>query len=737
MECFLGRRKLDASGHVDSASKVVTSGPWGATVNRLWKETWNYSSQLAEGSVGYLSQTVPKPFRQHVIILHDATAAILSLPVAAYLRFGTLDLPPATSEALLILAPVFAVLFILMSVQFETHLGLWYHCSIHDFRSLALAVTTCELILFGVAYRHWDNGAIPWSLPIIQWLGLLAVLVGSRLIYRLLHGGGLAGTLRIPTAIQPDGCTIVIGCDDSAAWFLRALQATPTRLSVVGIVDPDAATAGRRIMGVPLLGRLEALPKIIEQFELAGRPIANIVLLGRLSVPLMKRILEDVGLARIALYRVPNPLALADAKTCGLDLQPVAIEDLLGRPVVKPDLRAMAALLTDECILVTGAGGSVGSELVRQILGYHPAKLVLVDNCEFNLYQIDRQLSELFPDQPREAVLCDVRCRDQLMTVFRANRPGLVFHAAALKHVPMVELNPCEGMLTNAIGSRNVADAALEYGARAMVQISTDKAVNPTSVMGASKRLAEFYCQALDSGGRRGVESRCRFMTVRFGNVLGSSGSVVPLFQQQLERGGPLTVTHPDVTRYFMTIGEAVGLILHASANGIRDEATRGEIFVLDMGEPIRVVDLARQMIRIAGLVPDQDVAIEFVGLRPGEKLFEELFDSSERRLSSRMQGVLAATSQPMDLSELNWVLDDVERAAERRDRTAVLQAIARLIPGYGAAGVDAARSAVPQPKLSLVRDAVGAASVSVSRPTAQAAAGGMERISIVGGVGS
>jgi FlaA1/EpsC-like NDP-sugar epimerase len=272
------------------------------------------------------------------------------------------------------------------------------------------------------------------------------------------------------------------------------------------------------------------------------------------------------------------------------------------------------------------------------------------------------------------------------MQLFAAHRPELVFHAAALKHVPMVELNKGEGVLTNVLGTRNVADAASRYGARAMVQVSTDKAVNPTNVMGASKRLAEFYCQALDVAidpEQKREQPSPRFMTVRFGNVLGSSGSVVPLFQRQLARGGPLTVTHPDIKRYFMTVREAVELILQASAHGLQHQDERGQIFVLDMGEAIRIVDVARQMIRLAGLRPDQDIEITFTGLRPGEKLYEELFDRDERRLPAVVDGVLVAASQPINLEILRRVFDELLAASLRQDDVALQHLIQHLLPGY------------------------------------------------------
>jgi O-antigen biosynthesis protein WbqV len=385
---------------------------------------------------------------------------------------------------------------------------------------------------------------------------------------------------------------------------------------------------------------------------------------------------------------VPEPLAFEDASERDrLELRPIALEDLLNRPQATLDRSAIGRLIEGRRVLVTGAGGSIGTELVRQIAARCPAELVMVDSCEFNLYSIDHEVGTQHPDLAKRALLADVRQASRVHSILQACRPELVFHAAALKHVPMVELNPCEGVLTNVIGTRNVADAVVACGALAMVLVSTDKAVNPTNVMGASKRLAEFYCQALDveQASSTGDGRRTRFMTVRFGNVLGSSGSVVPLFQAQLARGGPLTVTHPEIQRYFMTIPEAVALVLQASAHGIGREEERGQIFVLDMGAPIRVVDVARRLIRLAGLEPGRDVEISFTGLRPGEKLYEELFDGAETRVAAPVAGVHAALSRPIALSNLRSCFDDLARHCRTMDEPALTAVLETVIPGYPA----------------------------------------------------
>ena len=364
-----------------------------------------------------------------------------------------------------------------------------------------------------------------------------------------------------------------------------------------------------------------------------------------------------------------------------IEIKPIKIEDLLGRPQTLLDRGSMRDLCNGERVLVTGAGGSIGSELVRQISSYSPEKIILVDNSEFNLYQIDMEVRERFPDVSSEVVMADVRDRVRIEEMFQHFRPALVFHAAAMKHVPMVEMHPSEGVLTNVHGTRNVADAARRFGARAMVLISTDKAVNPTSVMGATKRVAECYCQALDVDTES--EDGTRFLTVRFGNVLGSTGSVVPLFQKQLAQGGPLTVTHPAVTRYFMTTREAVALVLQASALGLRTIDHRGSIFTLEMGSAVRIQDLARQMIRLAGLRPGVDIDISYTGLRPGEKLYEEPLHESEELAPTELEGILLASPRTADLRMLERTADELVAASQGADKDRSLAIIRTVVPEY------------------------------------------------------
>jgi O-antigen biosynthesis protein WbqV len=384
-----------------------------------------------------------------------------------------------------------------------------------------------------------------------------------------------------------------------------------------------------------------------------------------------------------------------------LEIQPIAVEDLLGRTRTKLENNAVPDHISGQRVLVTGAGGSIGSELARQIADLSPAHLSLLDSAEMQLYRIDLEIGELQPALSRTAILADVRDRQKLDQVMAQERPTVVFHAAALKHVPLVEANKIEGVLTNAIGTRHVADACQDAGVSAMVLISTDKAVNPASTMGAAKRLAEAYCQALNAPSTT-VEPCAtdldesfhgstgpRFITVRFGNVLGSSGSVVPLFERQLAQGGPLTVTHPEMTRYFMTISEAVELVLQALAMGMDAHGNDDSIYVLNMGKPVRIMDLAQQMIRLAGLKPGEDMEIKITGLRAGEKLHEALFHNSEPLKPTNNPGLWQAHPRHADLESLRRHFDELAKACSLQQEAKVARLLPRIVPEFKPSAVD------------------------------------------------
>jgi O-antigen biosynthesis protein WbqV len=624
------------------------------------------------------------PLRIALNILIDGALAALSAPLARAIADPSGDwlhppwLPAAAAATLL-----------LAGLPFKLPQQFWRFAGIDDLlavvwsSALGAALLTLVLALTGAAF---GNPAF----PVVYALTLLVLLGAPRVVYRrwrhrrsnMRHSAYTSGT---PSAL-------VVGSPEDTDLFLRALAWDRRRpLQVEGLVAVGSSQTGRRIQGYPYLGSIEDIAAVLDRLGGEGRlPDILVVATPDLAGQSLAVLVEQAERHGIQVRRAPRPTALDPAvatdRARALELRPMAIEDLLNRAQVPLDREGMARLIQGRRVIVTGAGGTIGSELARQVAALGPERLILLDNGEYALWLIDLELAESHPHVPRESLLADVRDEARVRSVFEQWRPELVFHAAALKHVPMVEANPQEGLLTNVAGTRHVADAARAVGARAMVLISTDKAVNPTSVMGASKRLAEMYCQALDIAARAsGRGMRC--ITVRFGNVLGSTGSVVPLFQRQLERGGPLTVTHPDMQRYFMTVREAVGLVLQASVVGSGDavlpSGEEGGIFVLDMGKPVKIVDLARQMIRLAGLSPDREVEIRFTGLRPGEKLHEELFHGKEPPVPTGFPGLLMASPRTADPAIVARAIDEIATVCRGGQARLALTLLGRLVPEF------------------------------------------------------
>lgn len=574
-----------------------------------------------------------------------------------------------------------AVALLLAGLPFRLSTQYWRFAGAADLLGVgAAAVATAAIYPLAL-----HEAGLPFpgpAFPVLHALTLAVLLALPRVVYRLKQES------RLPPEEGAAAPVLLVGAGEAADLFLRALASDRRRpFHVVGLLSLGRAQTGRRIGGVPILGSIEAAGEVLARLRASGKLPTTLVLTdGDLAGERLAALIEVADREGVRIARAPRPTVLDRGAPDGatrLELRPIAIEDLLNRPQVPLDREGMARLVQGRRVLVTGAGGTIGSELARQVAALGPEFLTLMDNGEFALWQIDLELGESYPLVRRRAVVADVRDAPTLGRLFAEMRPELVFHAAALKHVPIVEANPLEGLLTNALGTRLVADAACAAGAQAMVLISTDKAVNPSSLMGASKRLAEMYCQGLDSAARSSAGGM-RCITVRFGNVLGSTGSVVPLFQRQLARGGPLTVTHPDMQRYFMTVREAVGLVLQASVIGTADTAPPdGGIFVLDMGEPVRIVDLARQMIRLAGLRPGEDVAIHFTGLRPGEKLFEELFHGREPATPTGHPGLLMARPRTADAASVGQAIDAIAGACHAGDLPQALALLRRLVPEF------------------------------------------------------
>lgn len=624
-----------------------------------------------------IAQRLRRRLVKVAVIGHDILMAAVAMEAALYLRYEFSALPVRFLgywQATAVFAGVAGCIFAAKGL----HRGIWRYTATSDLVAIVQAATFTVLISLPVLFLATRLVQFPRSIVLIVWPILVVLLITPRLLYRLWTGRSFASFFsrhdsgRVPV--------LIVGVSDEASRFIRETQSERTaRFSVVGFLDPNPEHAGRDVRGVRVLGTPDDVEQVFSQLAVAGRRPDKIVIApSALPGETVRALLDSADRLGVSLARLPRATELSHALHAGMSLQPVDVADLLGRPQKRLDREAMRKLVAGKRVLVTGAGGTIGSELCRQIAALEPTHLTLVDNGELALYQIDIELGENAPQIPRQAILADVRDRATIMRVVRSARPELLFHAAAFKHVPLVEANPGEGVQTNVLGTRNVADATAEAGVATMVMISTDKAVHPTSIMGASKRIAELYCQALDAE----CAGASRFVTVRFGNVLGSTGSVVPRFQHQLAQGGPLTVTHPEVCRYFMTTREAVELVLQAaalpSANG-----RRGQIFVLDMGEPVLIADLARQMIRLAGLRPDADVEIVYTGLRPGEKLHERLFHEGEPLAPTPAEGILLAEPRIVPLEALKPLLDRLLAAARARDDATLRHLLHTLVPEF------------------------------------------------------
>jgi O-antigen biosynthesis protein WbqV len=607
---------------------------------------------------------------------HDIFMASLSLPLSLWLRMGS-SIDTVPTEFVVQSTILFGVVAACVFWPMGLYRGIWRYASMNDLIQITKAVSLAVLIFVPILFITSRAEFLPRSLPIINWFVLMTLLGGPRFLYRLIKDRHFS--LTADPSGKPGVPVLLVGAGDEAEAFIRDLDRQPgAAYRVVGILDEKGRRIGQHIRNVPVLGKHDDLASVMRRLALRAESPQRLIVTRRGLDPVFMRHLLDLAETHgMSMARLPRLTELQSGIGDAIEVKPVAVEDLLGRPQAVLDRPAMDALIKGSRVLVTGAGGTIGSELVRQIAALDPARLDLVDNSEFNLYSIDLEVGEK-PDSPEHHPhLADVRDKTAMRAVFADAQPDLVFHAAALKHVPIVETHVAEGVLTNIGGSRIVADLCRETGARKMVLISTDKAVNPSSAMGATKRLAESYCQALD---RARGEGECRFLTVRFGNVLGSTGSVVPLFERQLAAGGPLTVTHRDITRYFMTTREAVELVLQASTLGAEEP---GGIFVLDMGEPVRIVDLAEQMIRLAGKRPYEDVGIEFVGLRSGEKLYEELFHDAESLSPTDNASIQLATPRVADRAVLERAIDALWQAARDGNNSACRDQLGQLVPEF------------------------------------------------------
>jgi len=599
--------------------------------------------------------------RSAMIFFHDLTMVALAWLGAYWLRFN-LDIPVEFSRAmwsaLMVVIPVQGIVF----YAFGLYRGLWRFASVADLKRILIACSVAALASPAALVMAAQLNMVPRSVFLLDPLLLVMLMGGVRFAYRAWKDGHFF--LRRTGVGAP---VLIVGAGETAMRLIKELA--PSQVwRVVGFVDAGSAQTGRQLGGVPILGGIEAIG------EHARRSDARhaIIAMPSASVAARRHATELAAAAGLAVMTVPSLDDLLTGRVAISAIRKVELEDLLGRDRIELDEAGLHGLLENKTVLVTGAGGSIGAELCRQIARFGPQKLVFLEQSEFALYSIEQE----FAGRPVSCVIGDVKDAARMDAVFVEHRPDVVFHAAAYKHVPLMECaNAWEAVRNNVQGTLNVARAALAAGTGEFVLISTDKAVNPTNVMGASKRLAEVVCQAVQA-----QRSATRFVMVRFGNVLGSSGSVIPRFREQIARGGPVTVTHPDIIRYFMLIPEAAQLVLQAGLMASR-QRVGGEIFVLDMGEAVKIVDLARDLIRLSGFTED-DIKIEFTGLRPGEKLYEELLADGESTLPTPHPKLRIA--KPSAVPDEQW-LADLEQwlAVPSRTEAEVKQGLKARVPEY------------------------------------------------------
>lgn len=594
--------------------------------------------------------------------MHD----LLMVPVAwfgaLWLRFNLEIIPQPYWQRALLLLPAVMVIHAIMFFHFGLYRGVWRFASMPDFIRIlkaVLAAVGITIVLVFATITEWEH--IPRAIFVLHGLLLLILLGGPRFFYRWIKDHKLY--------YQPGLRVLIVGAGQAGEMLVRDLLRDPNRdHQPVAFVDDDPRKKGTEVRGVRVVSDCDGIAEVVSRLAIDQIFIA----IPSASTESMRRIVARCEASGKPFRTLPGWQDLLAGRTVVEELREVSIEDLLGREQVSLDWGIIERRLSGQTVLISGGGGSIGSELCRQVARLQPAALIVLELSEFNLYQIDMDLRANFPRLTLHAYLGDVCDQTTVDHLLQQYRPGVIFHAAAYKHVPLLETQSREAVRNNVFGTMTLATAADRYGCKTFVLISTDKAVNPGNVMGASKRLAEMYCQNLNH------RSKTRFVTVRFGNVLGSAGSVVPLFQQQIKAGGPVTVTHPEMMRYFMTIPEAGQLIMQAGAVG-----NGGEIFVLNMGKPTNIRYLAEQMILLSGKVPGQDISIQYTGLRPGEKLHEQLFHEGENLMLTPYPKLLLAQYRPVDWSRFNKALNVLQQACDRYDEIGIRALMEELVPEF------------------------------------------------------
>lgn len=597
--------------------------------------------------------------RALVLGLHLALV-VLSNYLAFWLRFDG-AIPSSYAGVWLSMLPVLVVVRMATLWFFRAYSGIWRYASLWDLRNLVLAAGTSTVVFYAITRLGFGLAAYPRAVYIIDTTLLILFLGGLRFAARL-----WAVSLPQPT-LKP---LLIYGAGDAGETIVRdLLQSAQHGYRPIAFIDDDPHKKGHRIHGVPVLGGRSELADALDKTN----PHTVLIAMPSVRASVIREIVTILEPYKIGIVTLPHLGHLLDGRVAINQIRNLSIEDLLDRAPVGLDTAPVHRLVTGKCVMVTGAGGSIGSELCRQIASFGPSRLLLFERHENSLYAIHTEMEDAGHGNLLLPLIGDVTDRGRVDQVLRMHLPQIIFHAAAHKHVPMMEYSPCEAAKNNVGGTRVLAEAADRYGVERFIMISTDKAVNPTSIMGVTKRVGELIIQDL------ALRSETTFVAVRFGNVLGSNGSVVPRFLKQIKAGGPVTITHPDIRRYFMLIPEAVQLVLHAAAH-----ADAGAVYVLDMGEQIRVLDLARQLIRLAGFIPEEDIPITFVGLRPGEKLYEELVGGNETVEASSLSKILRVRpDQPVDADKWTAWLTALEQASAQGDTRKTMWALQQMVPSF------------------------------------------------------
>lgn len=599
--------------------------------------------------------------RRWLAFAHDLLMIPAAWLGAYWVRFNMEQVPVDVWQSAVAMLPVVLVVQGVAFWFFGLYRGIWRFASIPDLVRIVKAVATGVTVSAVIIFLWTRLEGVPRSVFVLDAVLLGLLLGGSRMLYRWFKDRHLY--------LRDGKRALIVGAGQAGEMLARdMLRNQDSPYQPVGFIDDDAGKRGMDMHGIPVHGPCERIP------ELAGQLEADLVLIALPSADsrALRRIVGICEKANLPFRALPPMQDLVSGQVSVKQLRDVRIEDLLGREKVTLDWESIRRGLTGHTVMVTGGGGSIGSELCRQVARLGPSRLLILDSSEYNLYRIDLELRREFPQLNLLACLADVSDADEIERLMRSHRPSVVFHAAAYKHVPLLEHQARAAVANNVFGTRIVAEKASAHGCEIFVLISTDKAVNPANVMGTSKRIAEICCQDLDT------RSNTRFVTVRFGNVLGSAGSVVPLFQEQIAKGGPVTVTHPDITRYFMTIPEACQLILQASVIG-----EGGEIFVLDMGDPVKIAYLAEQLILLSGRKPGEDVEIVYTGLRPGEKLYEELFHDAEHLAETRHPKIHLARSRTVTPEAVERAMNELRNAIDTANEAAILSVFSQLVPEY------------------------------------------------------